>query len=379
MTTKSCKSLKNTENNTQNPEIIYSDFEYFTEKLLQWYLVYGRKSLPWQSPLDAYRIWVSEVMLQQTQVKTVIPYFNRFFEKFPNVATLALAPIDEVLNLWAGLGYYSRAKNLHRAAQYIYQKFNGQCPSTYKDWLILPGIGESTAAAICSLAFNQPHPILDGNVKRVLSRYFLIQEPINQAETIKKLWHLAELCMSKIYCRDYTQAIMDLGALCCTRSKPQCSSCPISTHCQALLHNQVQQIPYKTKQQTRPTIQQHFIILKANNALYFEKRGPNGIWSGLWCLPAINNNIKIKPNLIIQELIKQITYDNANNQLTINQIAAFKHAFTHFHLNITASYIDIPQDRINLLELPGTWFSLDQIHTLALPAPIKKIINKLSI
>ena len=209
----------------------------FSLPLLEWFNCHGRKDLPWQHPRSAYRVWISEIMLQQTQVKTVIPYFNHFIAKFPDIQQLAHAYEDRVLAQWSGLGYYSRARNLHKTAKIICEKYKGEFPRELADLIALPGIGPSTAAAIASQAFNQATPILDGNVKRVLCRYFLIDGWPEHSSVKQKLWQLAKECMPTERCADYTQAIMDLGATRCTARNPDCANCPLQYTCLAKHHN----------------------------------------------------------------------------------------------------------------------------------------------
>ncbi len=226
----------------------------FTHPLMAWYNRHGRKNLPWQNPRNPYKVWISEIMLQQTQVKTTIPYFEKFITRFPDIASLAAAELDEVLSHWAGLGYYRRAHHLHQAAKILQKEYLGIFPKDAQQILALPGIGRTTAAAIASLAFDQPLAIMDGNVKRVLSRYFL-------ATTNHQLWDLAQACMATTQCGDYTQAIMDLGALCCTSKNPQCQQCPLHKHCKAYQQNIVQDYPQKKPKKNLPTQQQHFLVL----------------------------------------------------------------------------------------------------------------------
>lgn len=220
-------------------------YEQFSKPLLLWFTLHGRKNLPWQHPRTPYRVWISEIMLQQTQVQTVIPYFERFMQRFPNISDLALAHEDDVLSLWSGLGYYSRARNLHQTAKIILQHHQGIFPNDYTLLNELPGIGPSTAAAILSQAFNKPAAILDGNVKRVLTRFFRIQGHPEQTQVKKTLWELADSCMPQENCADYTQAIMDLGATCCTTKNPHCPNCPLQKNCLAFKHQE--QYLYPTK------------------------------------------------------------------------------------------------------------------------------------
>lgn len=219
--------------------------KWFQQKLFSWYKVNGRKNLPWQHNINAYRVWVSEIMLQQTQVATVIPYFEKFMRHFPNIFVLTKASLDEVLNFWAGLGYYSRAKNLHRTAQIITEQYQGNFPSLFEELEKLPGIGKSTAGAILAFAYHKRAPILDGNVKRVLVRFHAIQTQLNHSKTLKQLWELSERYTPKKNIEHYTQAIMDLGSLVCTRTKPQCDKCPLHEACLAFLNHLQNQLPIK--------------------------------------------------------------------------------------------------------------------------------------
>ena len=333
----------------------------FTESLLNWYQQHGRKNLPWQTPYDPYRVWISEIMLQQTQVKTVIPYFLNFMTLFPNLHTLAAAPLDAILAAWSGLGYYSRARNLHRTAQEIVEKFQGNFPNDLCQLQSLPGIGRSTAAAIVSLAFQQPAAILDGNVKRVLSRYFMLKGCDKIYEN--QLWELAKACMPNTQCRDYTQAIMDFGALLCTKNKPSCSFCPLKTQCQAFNQHVVHEYPQPKPKKTRPIRKEQFLILYTQDKhIYLEQRPMQGIWGGLWCMPVINDNVDIVTYL----------YDTYSLQsCSIFPLMQYKHSFTHFHLNI--SVFAIP---IKLIEtLPGNWCKANEIQNLGVPKPVNDILD----
>lgn len=334
----------------------------FTESLLKWYWQHGRQNLPWQSPYDAYRVWISEIMLQQTQVKTVIPYFLNFMSRFPNIEALAQAPLDDVLAAWSGLGYYSRARNLHRTAQKVVQNYQGIFPDDLTNLLDLPGIGRSTAGAIASLAFEHPTAILDGNVKRVLSRFFKISGTDKSFET--QLWTLAEACMPQQNCRAYTQAIMDLGALCCTTHRPNCPQCPLQTDCQALQANVVQNYPEKKPKKTRPTRNELFLVLYSKEGhIYLEQRPLSGIWGGLWCLPSIDQGTDIPHYL-------HSTYGLSNVSAT--PFMTYKHAFTHFHLHLTAYSVPTVKEPA----LSGSWFQPDAIEQLGVAKPVKDIIQR---
>jgi A/G-specific adenine glycosylase len=342
-------------------------FSQFSQILLQWYDQYGRKDLPWQHPRTAFRVWISEVMLQQTQVKTVIPYFLRFIERFPDIETLASASEDDVLAHWSGLGYYSRARNIHRTAKIIESEHKGHFPNQLSTLLALPGIGESTAAAIASLAFNQSTAILDGNVKRVLSRYFLVEPTIDPSTMKQKLWQLAKNCMPKTQCADYTQAIMDMGATCCTTKQPLCITCPLNVHCLAYKNNVVAQYPYKPLKKIRPTKQEQFLLLHTHDGMiYLEKRPSSGIWGGLWCLPTIDSSIC--PKEYVQHTYQLTTTDP-------KKILEFKHTFTHYHLDILAWSLFTDSNNLNVAMASGRWFSAKEMSSVGLAKPVTRIID----
>lgn len=340
----------------------------FSQPLLAWFDLYGRKNLPWQQPRSAYRVLISEIMLQQTQVKTVIPYFIRFIDRFPDVQTLALAPEDEVLAHWSGLGYYSRARNLHKSAQMILTEFHGTFPSELEDLLKLPGVGESTAAAIASLAFNKATAILDGNVKRVLSRFFLVAGLPNDGYVKKMLWKLANACMPLERCADYSQAIMDMGATCCTSKKPDCLSCPLQKNCLAYKNQVVDEYPFKKPKKTLPIKHQQFLLLHTKqNRIYLEKRPPTGIWGGLWCLPSIE----------MGACPKKHTHDTyAFQTQTPQEVLKIKHSFSHFHLHIVAWSLASAERTDMVAEGSGRWFNIEEINGLGLAKPVSLIIER---
>lgn len=263
----------------------------FTRSVLRWYKKHGRHDLPWQKDINAYRVWVSEIMLQQTQVNTVIPYYERFMQTFPTVRDLAQADIDEVLHLWTGLGYYARARNLHKSARIIHTDHNNRFPDDLESIVALPGIGRSTAGAILSLALNQVAPILDGNVKRVLARYHRVEGWPGNKKTEQKLWQLAESVTPDKEFAAYTQAIMDLGATVCTRSNPLCDQCPVNNGCEARETGTQEQYPGKKPKKTLPVKQTIFTIIENDKGeVLLEKRLPQGIWGGLWSFPNVNPN-----------------------------------------------------------------------------------------
>jgi A/G-specific adenine glycosylase len=341
----------------------------FTTALLAWFDIHGRKNLPWQNPRTPYYVWISEVMLQQTQVKTVIPYFLKFIARFPDIKTLASATEDEVLSYWAGLGYYSRGRNLQKTAYIINTEFNNQFPDTLKQLINLPGIGESTAAAILSLAFNQPAAILDGNVKRILSRYFLIAGKPNTS-AIKKTYMLhAIACLPTTRAADYTQAIMDLGALICTPKKPACAQCPVNTHCLAKTKNVTADYPEKAPKKTLPIREAQFILMHnhARTMIYLEKQPATGIWGGLWSLPKLDKNACAMTH--IDDTYKLDTQTNI-------PLPGIKHTFTHFKLNLYPRALGIqPPTPHQILPQDGRWVDTSSLTTLGLPKPIKDIIT----
>lgn len=343
-------------------------FEKFTTSLLNWFDQHGRKNLPWQHPRTPYRVWVSEIMLQQTQVKTVIPYFTAFMERFPDIKTLAAAEEDDVLAHWSGLGYYSRARNLHKAAQIIHAIHHDQFPEHVSELIQLPGIGESTAAAIVSQAFNKPAAILDGNVKRVLSRYFLISGNPDSAKVKQGLWTIASQCMHETRCADYTQAIMDMGATCCTSRNPDCQNCPLQSNCQAWAQNVVREYPNKKPKKVLPIRHQQFLLLHDNNRrIYLERRPPSGLWGGLWCLPEINMDVCPKDHVL-----SQLNF-STDNMLELSKI---KHTFSHFHLHIKPIAMQGQLIRHVLSEPTGQWYKQEELKSLGLAKPTSVIIEQ---
>lgn len=301
----------------------------FTQPLLHWFDENGRKNLPWQHPCTPYRIWIAEIMLQQTQVQTVIPYYQRFMDEFPNLETLYQGGEEAVLTLWSGLGYYTRARNLYKTACLIQEKWQGIFPVEFSDLVSLPGIGETTAAAILSQAFNQPTAILDGNVKRVLSRYFMIEGTGHATQKI--LWQWAKACMQTSRCRDYTQAIMDLGATCCTLKNPECTICPLQATCQAYKFDKAADYPTKKKPKTLPIRKEQFLLFHDNKEIFLEKRPPVGLWGGLWCLPSIES--QCDPFIFMEELgLACIKHQD---------LLQIEHTFSHFKLHIEAIALQI--------------------------------------
>ncbi|RMX21045.1 A/G-specific adenine glycosylase [Legionella jordanis] len=339
----------------------------FSGPLLRWFDSHGRKDLPWQNPRTPYQVWVSEIMLQQTQVKTVIPYFHRFMQRFPSLWHLAQAPEDEVLSLWSGLGYYSRARNLIKTAKIICDEHQGVFPNDINLLMGLPGIGASTAAAITSQAFGLPTAILDGNVKRILCRYFMVNGFPEQSSVKKQLWELANQCMPLSRCADYTQAIMDLGATCCTPKNPGCNLCPLSPSCLAHLKGTVASYPFKKVKKTKPVEVRHFLLLyNEDGKIYLEKRPAAGLWGGLWCMPMMEQGLAPEAYLLQHYDLKSIH---------LEEMLRLKHSFSHFHLHITALAVLVSSSGNAVHENNGNWFHLNQINQLGLAKPTMSIIK----
>lgn len=336
----------------------------FSIRLLKWWDKNGRKDLPWQHPRSAYRVWVSEIMLQQTQVKTVIPYFNRFINRFPDIQSLAAASNDEVLACWSGLGYYARARNLLKAAKVCQQDHSGELPQTPEALVALPGIGESTANAIYSQAYDKPAVILDGNVKRVLARHFKIDGWPGKSSIHKQLWDTAGHLLPAKRGADYTQAFMDLGATLCTRSKPDCGDCPVSADCKALITGSVEQYPYPRPRLRIAKKSFHMLLLvdKAGKVL-LERRPPTGIWGGLWSLPADDNGEPLPRRLGLQSK-------------SLQSLPHMQHQLTHIHMTILPliGHTDMLSRGVECTP-DQRWFGPREWPSLGLPKPVRQLLE----
>ncbi len=340
---------------------------FLASRLLPWFRQHGRRHMPWQVDPSPYRVWISEVMLQQTQVETVIPYFQRFVERFPDVESLAAASLDQVLHLWSGLGYYARARNLHRAANEIILRPDRRLPETLPELMALPGIGRSTAGAILALAHGRQHAILDGNVKRVLARVFCIREWPGSAETSARLWQLAEQCTPAKQVAEYTQAIMDLGATVCTRADPGCDRCPVRADCGALAAGCVQELPVRRAQGARRLKQtQMVLVLRNEREVLLRKRADQGIWGGLWAPPEF-------PKAAAARAWCASTFGVTTGRL--KRLPVLRHSFTHFDLDIEPWVLDMKRDK-SCVEEPGSvWYTYDAPQSLGLPAPVSRLIE----
>lgn len=343
------------------------DNSQFAPTVLHWFDQHGRKHLPWQQHKTAYNTWVSEIMLQQTQVATVIPYYEHFMARFPTVQALADAPIDEVLHMWTGLGYYARARNLHKAAIMVVHELNGEFPKDPHRLEQLPGIGRSTAAAISSIVFDTPVAILDGNVKRVLARYFAVEGWPGKTQVLNQLWQHADALVPQSRNADYTQAMMDLGATLCTRSRPKCDQCPLSNACQALAFGKVGQIPTPKPKKKTPVKQTFMLLIKRETAFLLEQRPPSGLWGGLYSFPEVAD-------------LRDIASEWGVNPDKLNVLEPFRHTFSHFHLDITPVLInDTDLNTGAVMEEQTTvWYNTVQPNEIGLAAPVKSLLNRLS-
>ncbi len=341
----------------------------FATRIITWQKLHGRHSLPWQNTLDPYAIWVSEIMLQQTQVAAVIGYYAKFMARFASIAALADATQDEVLQHWSGLGYYSRARNLHNAAQIIVDEHAGQFPQNFDAILALPGIGRSTAAAISSFAFGKAEPIMDGNVKRAFARHFLIEGWPSLPKIEKQLWVLADELMPQTDMIAYTQGLMDLGATLCTRSKPKCMLCPLIASCGAYATNRVKELPTSKPRKVIPEKQTTMLILKHGNEVMLERRPPTGIWGGLWSLPETNAN---------EDFAQICQHSFGTEAIQIEALKKLSHAFTHFKLHINPQPMQVLNSKHLANEANSTiWLDINDAIDAAIPTPIRKILLSL--
>ena len=340
----------------------------FSARLLAWHKRHGRHDLPWQGTRDAYRIWVAEIMLQQTQVAAVIPYYRRFIERFPDIAMLAGAPQDEVLRLWSGLGYYSRARNLQRAAQLVAERHGGAFPRALADIAALPGIGRSTAAAVAAFAHGTRAAVLDGNVKRVLARHFAVAGFPGEKCVEARLWQLAEEQLPPRAIGRYTQAMMDLGATLCTRAKPRCTDCPLAQSCRALALARVGDFPAPRPLRPVRTRAIHMLLLVRSGELLLEKRPPSGIWGGLWSLPELADAAGARAHC-------RLHY--GCSIAAPQPLAPLAHGFTHFKLTIQPLLCQVEKRSPAAREPGQIWLSLEEAHGAAIPVPVRKLIERL--
>lgn len=342
----------------------------FSPRVLAWFDEHGRKTLPWQENKTPYRVWISEIMLQQTQVTTVIPYYNKFMASFPSVEALAQAEQDEVLAHWSGLGYYARARNMHKAAKMLVDEFDSEFPQSVEGVCELPGIGRSTAAAILSISRGVQAAILDGNVKRVLSRFHAVPTWPGEKKTENAMWELAESYMPSERCGDYTQAMMDLGATLCTRSKPQCLLCPLESDCEGRQTPDPTQFPIrKPKKAAKPEKSiQLLVLMNQQEQLLLEKRPQAGIWGGLWSLPELASD---------ESIVLHIEQRFSTQVSSVIPLSSFRHTFSHYHLDISPSQIQMTAANWIMEGDKYQWFSQQEALALGLPAPVRSILEKI--
>ena len=337
-------------------------------KLIAWQKQHGRHDLPWQGTRDPYAIWLSEIMLQQTQVATVIPYYNRFIARFPDFASLAAAPVDEVMKLWSGLGYYSRARNLHKAAQAVVGAHGGRFPRRFEDVAALPGVGRSTAAAICVFARGARHAILDGNVKRVLARLRGVKGFPGDKKVADRLWSEAEKLLPRRGIEAYTQGLMDLGATVCVRTKPRCAACPLRAGCVAFGRGWVGELPAARPRKKRPHRSTVMLVLTRAGEVLLEKRPPSGIWGGMWCLPEAARKSDLEAYCL-----KRF----GAHVLEVERLPKLAHGFTHFSLDIHPLRLRVSALVPQAAEPGIAWLSLEDARGAAIPTPVRKILATL--
>jgi A/G-specific adenine glycosylase len=341
----------------------------FAPTVVRWQLAHGRRHMPWQGSGDPYRTWLSEIMLQQTQVSTVIDYYHRFLERFPTLDSLAQAQQEDVMPYWAGLGYYARARNLHRCAQEVAEKWSGKFPPSAETIATLPGIGRTTAAAIAAFCYGERSPIMDGNVKRVFTRYFGIHGVPGTSATESRLWQVAEAVLASapdtLDMTAYTQGLMDLGATRCTRGRPDCEACPLKDDCYAREHGMQEQLPSPKPKKIVPQRSCHMLILENQGNVLLELQTSPGIWGGLWSLPKFDDI----------ETLRESCMNWGQTIQNHQRMLGMTHVFSHFKLNIEPWLV---RSNAAMLREPGTqqaWVGIEQLDTYALPTPIRKILQ----
>lgn len=338
----------------------------FSTRLVRWQRAHGRHDLPWQTD-DPYRVWLSEIMLQQTQVATVIPYYQRFTESFPSVTALADAPLDEVLAHWAGLGYYSRARNLHQAARMVRDRFGGVFPPSAEGLIELPGIGRSTAAAVAGFCYAERTPILDGNVKRVLARWAGVDGFPGEKKTENKLWALAAglLPAEAADMPAYTQGLMDLGATVCTPRRPDCPRCPLRDDCRAHIEGRQAELPTPRPKKAVPERATLMLLIRREGRLLLERRPPTGIWGGLWSLPEAETAAQAVA--LCAERFGLAATPGA-------PLPALVHTFTHFRLTITPLPLEVAGELPRVAEPDARWFARGEALKAGIPTPVRKLL-----
>jgi A/G-specific adenine glycosylase len=340
----------------------------FAQSVLHWYRQHGRSDLPWQLDKTPYRVWLSEIMLQQTQVATVIPYYARFLKSFPSIQSLADASIDQVLQHWQGLGYYARARNLHRAAQTLRDEYGAQFPLQMDQAMALPGIGRSSAGAILSFSAGQSWPILDGNVRRLLARCFQVKGWYGQSKTMGQLWQIAGQLTPAEKTDEYNQAMMDLGAMVCQKARPKCEACPLPAYCASFKHNTQASFPEKKPTKTKPQKQTLMMLHRYQGQVLLYRRPPTGIWGGLWSLPEVESE-----DAIGEWQLSHLACTQLPGQIKTNIL---KHQFTHFRLDISLAVIDLDELPRKVADAENMVFvTMEQLADYGLPTPVKRILD----
>jgi len=337
----------------------------FATRVARWQRRHGRHGLPWQATRDAYRIWLSEIMLQQTQVATALPYFERFVARFPTLAALAAADEGDVLALWSGLGYYARARNLHRAAREVVERHGGELPAASAQLATLPGIGRSTAAAIAVFAAGERVAILDGNVRRVLARHAGVAGDPSSAAVAARLWAVAEERLPRRGIEAYTQGLMDLGATLCVAREPQCARCPVAADCVARLGDRINELPGRRARRAAPRRRIAMLVVISRGEVLLEKRPPRGIWGGLWSLPQAGAGVRPE-----EALAREWGIESAR----IEPLAPFEHAFTHFTLEVEPWRVHLKKAARLAQGKPAMWMLLSELAGAALPSPVKRLL-----
>ena len=339
----------------------------FSGRIIAWQGRYGRHDLPWQRTRDPYRVWLSEIMLQQTRVSAVVPYYDRFLRRFPTLQALAAASEDEVLAYWSGLGYYARGRNLHRGARIVLELHSGVFPRGVHEIRALPGVGRSTAGAVCVFAYGTRHPILDGNVKRVLARHFAIEGYPGEKSVENRLWHWAEALLPERNLEAYTQGLMDLGAQICVRRGPLCSACPVADTCIARQKGATERIPSPRPVRPLPQRETTLLVLLSDGEVLLEKRPAAGIWGGLWCFPELGD---AQPEVLIERV-----GEPAGPPWFLRSV---EHGFTHFRLQIHPLVAKLRRRDPKAEESGRLWLSLERAKGAAIPVPVRRILDALS-
>jgi A/G-specific adenine glycosylase len=354
----------------------------FSATVIAWQKRHGRHALPWQNTRDAYRIWLSEIMLQQTQVTAVIPYYQRFLQRFPDVHALAEAPVEDVMAHWSGLGYYTRARNLHRCARMVVEAYDGRFPADPEVLAQLPGIGRSTAAAIAAFAYGARAAILDGNVKRVFARVFGIDAYPGEKKVENALWLRADALLPQEGIEPYTQGLMDLGATICTRGRPACGRCPLAPRCVAFQTGRTSELPVRQPKKAVPEKHAAMLIIEHDGHVLLQQRPDNGIWGGLLSLPEVGGFVPLEGQVKEVPALTEQTLQQAvaphGTLMGSERLPVVFHVFTHFRLHIIPYRVRLAKRLLMAAQDGHVWMPLNAMEQAPLPAPIKKLLKGIS-